>query len=369
MTEFGLPVDFSYQYKKGLITMTKKRTLASRPPMECMDRIRDILHRSRQQALQAVNSAMVRAYWEIGREITEEEQKGQDRAEYGAHVIRELANKLSKEFGRGFDARNLWYIRNFYVAFPKVNALSSQLSWTHYRQLSKEEKPAARSFYQKECIQARWSTRELERQINSLLYERLARSKDKKGLLALSNRGHEVFQPSDLIKDPYVLEFTGLPESALFQESELEQALMTHLQKFLLELGKDFFFVARQKRITIDGDHFYIDLVFYNRALRCFVLIDLKVGRLTQQDVGQMMLYTGYYEAENMKEGETPPIGLILCTDKNDAAVKYTLSKSSSKIFAAKYKTYLPSEQELIKVIQRERHQIEQEQILKDLKK
>jgi predicted nuclease of restriction endonuclease-like (RecB) superfamily len=333
---------------------------------ECFERIREILTRSRNQALQAVNSAMVQAYWQIGQEIVEEEQRGKSRAGYGDQLIRELSAKLIRDFGPGFKVRNLWYMRSFYESFPKVHALRAELTWTHYRLLTKVSKPEARIFYQNECAQSRWSTRELERQINSLLYERLARSKDKKGLLALSNQGHEVTQPSDLIKDPYVLEFTGLPEPPHFQESELEQALMTHLQKFLLELGRDFFFVARQKRITIDGDHFYIDLVFYNRALRCFVLIDLKVGRLTQQDVGQMLLYTGYYEAENMAAGESPPIGLILCTDKNDAAVRYTLSKSSNTIFASKYKTILPSEEELVKELKKERELIEHEQSLQD---
>jgi len=280
--------------------------------------------------------------------------------------VQDLAKKLSHEFGRGFDARNLWYIKNFYESFPIVNALSSQLSWTHYRFLSKVSRPEARSFYMQECIKARWSTRELERQISSRLYERLARSRDKKGLLALSNEDHEIFNPMDLIKDPYVLEFTGLPEdNRKHQESELEQALVEHLQKFLLELGKDFFFVARQQRITIDGDHFYIDIVFYHRKLRCFVLIDLKTGKLSHNDIGQMLLYTGYYEKENTDKDENPPIGLILCADKNDAAVKYALSESQRKIFTSRYQTYLSTEKELTDELKRERFQIEQELRLK----
>lgn len=204
---------------------------------------------------------MVKAYWEIGREIVEEEQRGRDRAGYGEFLLIELAKDLSKEFGKGFTERNLRHIRSFYEAFPIRNALSSELSWTHYRILSKVTRLEARSFYTTECLHARWSTRELERQISSLLYDRLARSKDKEGLLALSREGHEVFTPTDLIKDPYVLEFTGFPENQKFQESDLEQALMDHLQKFLLELGKDLFFVARQQRITVDGDHSYINEV------------------------------------------------------------------------------------------------------------
>ena len=219
--------------------------------------------------------------------------------------------------------------------------------------------PEAREFYATECAKARWSTRELERQISTLLYERLALSTDKDGLLALAAEGHQPYRPEDLIKDPYVLEFTGLPQSTRLTESDLEQALMDRLQTFLLELGRDFFFVARQKRLTIDGDHFYVDLVFYHRRLRCFVLIDLKVGKLTQQDIGQMLLYTGYYEAEEMQEGENPPVGLILCTDKNDAVVKYTLSQTSQPVFASRYKLYLPTEEELQSELRRERDSLE----------
>ncbi len=217
----------------------------------------------------------------------------------------------------------------------------------------------ARSFYEVECIKAGWSVRELERQICSLLFDRLAKSRDKKGLLALANKGHEVFQIEDLIKDPYVLEFTGLPEPPQFTESQLEEALITSLQKFLLELGHDFMFVARQRRITIDGDHFFIDLVFYHRTLRCFVLIDLKTGKLTQQDVGQMLLYTGYFKTEETHPDENPPIGLILCTEKNEAAVRYTLSDTTRKVFAAKYQMHLPTVEELTEELQRERAALE----------
>jgi predicted nuclease of restriction endonuclease-like (RecB) superfamily len=329
----------------------------------CLARIRGVLAQSRHKALMAVNAAMVEAYWNVGREIVEEEQRGADRAKYGIGLIDELAARLSEEFGGQLSARNLRYMREVYLAFPIWNAVRSKLSWTHYRLLSRVQKQLARDFYMNECIKSRWSTRELERQINSLLFERLALSRDKDAVVKLSAEGHEPFTALDLIKDPYVLEFTGLPERGSFQETDLEQAIMDRLQSFLLELGRGFFFVARQKRLTIDGDHFYIDLVFYHRTLRCFVLIDLKTGKLTQQDIGQMLLYTGYYEKEEMAEGENPPIGLILCTNKNDAAVRYTLSQTTQKIFAARYQLYLPTEEELRAELIRERHAIEMEDL------
>lgn len=327
-------------------------------------RISDILKSGRNQALQAINAEMVRAYWEIGREIVEEEQRGQTRADYGARLLEALSKQLTQEFGKGFDRTNLQYMRAFYNAFPIRDALRLELSWTHYRILARKPTPESRSFYEVECIKANWSTRELERQIASLLYERLALSRDKAGLLQLAEQGNEIFQPSDLIKDPVVLEFTGLPQSSRLLESDLEQALMDRLQDFLMELGRDFFFVARQKRITVDGDNFYIDLVFYHRTLRCFVLIDLKVGALSHQDIGQMLFYTGYYEAEEMREGENPPVGLILCTDKNDAVVRYTLHNANPQIFASRYQLHLPTEAELRTALQQERQRIEQERSL-----
>ena len=337
---------------------------------ECLARVRTILQSSRRQALQTVNAVMVEAYWQIGREIVEEEQRGQDRAAYGTRLIEELSQALTQEYGKGFNARNLWYMKDVYLAFPILNALRSEsqgwLSWTHYRLLARVGKTAARAFYTAECAKARWSTRELERQIASLLYERLALSTDKAGLLALAEQDHEPYRPEDLIKDPYVLEFTGLPQSPNFTESDLEQALMDRLQAFLLELGRDIFFVARQKRITIDGDHFYVDLVFYHRRLRCFLLVDLKVGKLTQQDIGQMLLYMGYYEAEEIREGENPPVGLILCTDKNEAVVRYTLSQTDQAIFASRYQLYLPTEEELRTEIRRERDTLEVEKALRE---
>lgn len=322
---------------------------------ETIARIRDLLAAARRDALVAVNAAMVHAYWNVGREIVEEEQRGKHRADYGSRLIETLSAQLTVEFGEGFQARNLRFMREFYRAFPNWNAVRSELSWTHYRLLSRVANSEARQFYLLEAIAARWSTRELERQIASFLYERLAASRDQEGVRRLAAQGAEPFSPTDLLRDPYVLEFIGLPERGVWQESDLEQALIDRLQNFLLELGRDLFFVARQKRLTIDGDHFYIDLVFYHRTLRCFVLIDLKTGKLTQQDVGRMLLYTGYYEAEEMREGENPPIGILLCADKNEAVVRYTLSRSVQQVFAARYQLHLPTEEELRLELVRER--------------
>lgn len=366
--------------------------------LDYVERIREILTSARDQSLKAVNATMVAAYWYIGKEIVEEEQKGKKRAAYGEAVIEALAANLQKEFGKGFSKAHLKSVRQFYSVYsnrePAIrytpssqsktkienmlqsleiieksrigytvcsqsDALSSELSWSHYRLLMRVSRSEARSFYEVECIKAGWSVRELERQIASLLFDRLARSRDKKGLLALARKGHEVFQIEDIIKDPYVLEFTGLPEPPQFTESQLEDALITSLQKFLLELGQDFMFVARQKRVTIDGDHFFIDLVFYHRTLRCFILIDLKTGKLTQQDVGQMLLYTGYYKSEETHADENPPVGLILCTEKNDAAVRYTLSDTTRKVFTSKYQMHLPTVEELTEELKRERAAIE----------
>ena len=233
--------------------------------------------------------------------------------------------------------------------------LHPNLSWTHYRTLLRVEKTEARSFYEIEAIDNDWSARELERQINSLLYERLALSKDKPGVMRLAKKGQEILQPIDVFKDPVVIEFLGLPESPRLVESDLETALLDNLQAFLLELGKGFAFVSRQQRLTLDGDHFYIDLVFYHTILKCFVLIDLKTGKLTHKDLGELQLYVNYYDRERLSEGDNPTLGLILCTDKNDAVVKYTLgAEQSPKTFASRYKLFLPSEEELREEIRRE---------------
>jgi predicted nuclease of restriction endonuclease-like (RecB) superfamily len=335
-----------------------------KPSHHIYKQIREILSRARSLAWQTVNYEMVCCYWEIGRVLVEDEQKGRERADYGKGLLAEIAKKLSAEFGKGFDERNLRNMRSFYLAYPIRNALRSELSWTHYRILLRVERPEARMFYENEATNAKWSTRELERQIASLLFERLALSRDKAGILELAQKGHEVRQPEDLIKDPYVLEFAGLRHDGHFYEKDLESALISRLKDFLLELGKGFAFMARQQRITLDGRHFYIDLVFYNRLTRSFVLIDLKVGDLTHQDLGQMQMYVNYYQREMTIEEENPPIGIILCSDKSDAVVRYTLPEDNNRIFASRYKLYLPSEEELAAEIMKERHALELEQRL-----
>jgi predicted nuclease of restriction endonuclease-like (RecB) superfamily len=322
---------------------------------DALERIRLILSSARASVLQVVNLQMIRAYWEIGREIVEEEQRGATRAEYGLYLLKTISVQLSKEFGRGFDESNLRHTRNFYLSYPIWDAVRPELSWTHYRMLLKVSRSEARAFYEQESILARWSTRELDRQIHSLLFERYAKSRDKAGLLRLTNSDASASEPTDLLRDPFVLEFTGLPERGTWQESDLETALLQKLQSFLLELGRDFFFVAQQKRITVESEHHYVDLVFYHRTLRCFVLIGLKVGKLTSADVGQMLAYTGFYETFEMREGENPPIGLILCTNTTSTTAKYALRKHEQQVFAARYQTYLPTEQELQAELERER--------------
>lgn len=330
------------------------------PVTELAGRITTIIETARNKVQSVVDHEMVRAYWEIGREIVEDEQKGEKRAEYGKAVIEGLAIELTSRHGKGFDRSNLWNMRSFYMAFPILDALRRELSWTHYRQLLKVEEPQKRSFYEIEAAANNWSTREMERQMNSMLFERLALSRDKEGVMTLAREGQVLREPTDLVKDPYVLEFLGLPQSEQLYEKELESALLEHLQKFLLELGKGFSFVARQKRITLDGDHFYIDLVFYNYILKCFVLIDLKIGKLAHQDMGQMQMYVNYYTREMMNDGDNPPIGILLCDSKSDAVVRFTLPEGNNQIFASRYKLYLPTEDELRTELMKDRKLIEQ---------
>jgi predicted nuclease of restriction endonuclease-like (RecB) superfamily len=296
---------------------------------------------------------MVEAYWNIGKKIIEQ-QGGKDTAKYGQGLIQELSKQMTKDFGKGFTVTNLKYMRQFYLTFPNGHALRGELSWTHYRSLMRVENENARNFYLEEAIKSNWSTRQLDRQINSFFYERLLSSQNKeevsKEIMKLEKRK----TPEDIIRDPYVLEFLGLESDTDFYESDLEQALTTHLQKFLLELGRGFSFVARQKRFTFDGRHFRVDLVFYNYILKCFVLIDLKIGDLTHQDLGQMQMYVNYYKREMMNEGDNPPIGIVLCADKSDSVVKYTLPEDEKQIYASKYKLYLPSEKELINELNKE---------------
>ena len=323
--------------------------------------IKTVLEKARSKSFKAVNTIMVRAYWSIGKIIIEQEQKGKVKAGYGEYLLINLAERLTKDFGKGFDESNLRYIRKFYMVFPIRDALRHELSWTHYRLLLRVENHEVHAFYETECANSHWSTRELERQINSLLFERLALSRDKKGVMCLASKGHEIQKPEDIVKDPYVLEFLGLEKHEKYLEKDIEQALIDKLQQFLLELGKGFSFVARQQRITLDGDHFYIDLVFYNRLTRCFVLIDLKVGKLTHQDIGQMQMYVNYYKRTQMVEGENEPIGILLCAEKNKAVVKFTLPEGQKQIYISRYIPYLPTEEELKTEILREKELIEME--------
>lgn len=329
--------------------------------------IKKILINSRNKVYQTANFAMVEAYWNIGKAIIEE-QGGKEKAEYGTGLLQELSKQMTKDFGRGFTVANLKNMRQFYLKFPNGYTLRSELSWSHYRLLMRVEDKTAREFYMQEAVKSQWSTRQLERQINSFFYERLLSSKNKDKVRQEIQHLEPAKKPEDIIRDPYVLEFLGLSPNEDFYESDLEQALITHLQKFLLELGRGFSFVARQKRITFDGRHFRIDLVFYNYILKCFVLIDLKVGDLTHQDLGQMQMYVHYYERELMNEGDNPPIGIVLCADKSDSVVKYTLPENETQIFASKYKLYLPSEEELVKELNQEYQVLESEMKSETLK-
>lgn len=293
----------------------------------------------------AVNSAMVQAYWEIGEQIYLACGEN-DRAEYGKGLLRYLSEKLTSEFGQGFTVRNLRNMRQFYLAYPKRHTLCTELSWSHYRILMRIDDEKRRNWYTEECAKSGWSVRQLERQINTLFYDRLLASKDKGPVKNEIQKAEPKPEYEKIIRDPYVLEFLDLPANPHFYERDLEQGLIDHLQKFLLELGRGFCFEARQKKISFDGRNFYIDLVFYNYILKCFVLIDLKLGDLTHQDLGQMQMYVNYYTRELMNEGDNPPIGIVLCADKSDAIVKYTLPEDNKQVFAAKYMTCIPSEEE-----------------------
>jgi predicted nuclease of restriction endonuclease-like (RecB) superfamily len=315
------------------------------------DQIRRVLLDAQRSVSHAVNIAMVQAYFEVGRLIVEDEQHGEARAEYGKETLAHLSKRLTLEFGRGFSRQNLQNMKQFYLSFQNCQTLSGKLSWSHYTLLMRLDNEQARNFYLKEVESENWSVRELDRQINSLLFERLALSRNKEKVKALSEQGQILESPRDLVKDPYVLEFLGLHEQAAYTEKELESALIDNLQSFLLELGKGFTFVARQKRITLDADHFYVDLVFYNRLIHSFVLIDLKIGKLTHQDLGQMQMYVNYFDREFRAKDEERTIGIILCHDKKETIARYTLPENNTQIFASKYKLYLPTEDELVREV------------------
>ncbi len=322
------------------------------------ERIRSEVEKARQKVYATVNLTMVETYRNIGKQIYEAQDKS-ERAEYGKGLLKFLSQKLTKEFGKGFTVTNLKYMRQFFMAFPNSHSLSDQLSWTHYRMLLKVEDEKVRNFYLEECEKSNWSTRQLERQINSFYYQRLLSSQDKDNVRDEIHTLEKGIDAKDIIRDPYVLEFLGLEQTPNLYEKDIEQGLINHLQKFLLELGRGFSFVARQKRISFDGEHYYIDLVFYNYILKCFVIIDLKLGKLTHQDIGQMQMYVNYYTRELMNEGDNLPIGIVLCADKSDSVVKYTLPEGNNQIYASKYKLYMPTEEELKRELVREQEVLE----------
>lgn len=319
--------------------------------------IRAILAQARQKAYGMVNTAMVEAYWQIGQRIVEEEQKGKDRADYGTFLLTELSKQLANEFGKGFAVANLRNFRQFYLTFPEFPiryAARSELTWSHYRLIMRVENPLARDYYITETAEQNWSTRQLERNINSFYYERLLKAPTQQTAVGYTTPANQ-YHPTDFIKDPYVLEFLQTPESPDLSERELESAIIQKLQQFLLELGKGFAFVGRQFRISTETSHFYVDLVFYNYLLKCFVLFDLKTGKLTHQDIGQMDMYVRMFDDLRRGDDDNPTVGIILCSAKDETVVKYSVLKESEQLFASKYRLILPTEEELKAELERER--------------
>ncbi|SKB87821.1 Predicted nuclease of restriction endonuclease-like (RecB) superfamily, DUF1016 family [Soonwooa buanensis] len=319
--------------------------------------IQDIKHliaQSRERAVRAVDFQRTVLYWHIGERIFNEEQQGKERADYGNYVIKYLSEQLQPEFGSGFSYRNLHWYRQFYRTFPIVNSLRSQLSWTHYRLLLRLENEDKRDYYIAETVKNNWSVRQMERQINSQLFERLLLSNDKESVLAVARNEKLPVTPQEIIKDPMVLEFLGLRRESTYYEKDLEQAIITNLQDFLLELGNGFSFVARQKRIHLDGDDFFVDLVFYNRLLQCFVIFEIKTHKLSHEDLGQLQMYVNYFDRVEKVEHEKPTIGVLLCADKNNAVVKFSLPENNKTIVASQYELILPTEEQLLTEIKKE---------------
>ena len=322
------------------------------------DNIKELVISSRNRVYTAVNTEMLNLYCNIGKAIMEIQQ-GDERASYGETVLEKLSEKLIAEFGKGFSKRNLERMRKFYIYFPIATTVSSQLSWSHYLEIIKIEEESKRNFYIKESVSSGWSVRELQRQIASLLYERLLISADKNKILELAEKGQELKECKDLVKDPFVLEFLDIKENTDYLETDLEKNILKHLKEFLLELGKGFMFVGSQVRLTLEEDHFYPDLVFYNRLLKCFVIIDLKLGKVTHQDIGQMQMYVNYYDREIKSNDENPTVGILLSTEKNKTVVKYTLPEDNKNIFSSSYKLHLPTEKELIDAVEEEKKNLE----------
>ncbi|MEZ5534841.1 MAG: PDDEXK nuclease domain-containing protein [Thiolinea sp.] len=328
--------------------MTDKHELQNKPDYQgLVNSISDQLNQGQHQAVKLVNQAMLQTYWQIGKYIVEFEQNGHIQASYGKQLLQQLSRDLKHRYGRGFSRSNLQYMRLLYVHYPNYQTLSGKLSWSHYTELLSISNDVARSFYEQQCAQEGWSVRELKRQTQSALFERLALSKNKADILALAQTGQSITIPKDVIKDPYVFEFLDLPERNQYREAELEASLISKLEQFLLELGKGFAFIGQQYRITLDNTHYYIDLVFYHRILKCFVLIDLKTRKVAHQDIGQMNMYLNYFKAEENMPDDNDPIGIVLATDKDEILVEYATGAISNSLFVSKYQLYLPDIEEL----------------------
>jgi predicted nuclease of restriction endonuclease-like (RecB) superfamily len=312
-----------------------------------INEIGNLLQKGREQVAQSVNTILVQTYWLVGRHIVEFEQGGKEKAEYGSFLFEQLSKDLTQLYGKGFSRANLLYMRKLYLTFPKSETLSNVLSWSHYFEILRSDNELEINFYTRQSEKENWSVRELKRQMKSMLFHRLALSKDKKGVLELAGQGQEIQKAEDILKDPYVLEFLNIPENHQYLESELEEKLISNLQNFLLELGKGFTFEKRQYRISISGKHFYVDLVFYHRILKCFVLIDLKRGEVTHQDVGQMNLYLNYFKKELNTDGDNPPIGIVLGADKDHVLIEYATESIGNQLFISKYQLYLPDKKQL----------------------
>jgi predicted nuclease of restriction endonuclease-like (RecB) superfamily len=318
--------------------------------------VSELIQEARKQVASQVNTALLATYWNVGRLIVEDEQNSEHRAEYGKQVLKELSKRLTEAFGKGFSRANLQWMRLLYIKYPICQTLSSKLSWSHYCELLGISDDAKRSFYEQECINARWSFRELKRQIDSSLFERLLLSDgqaNKEKVLQLAAKGVEINRPSDIIKDPYVFEFIGIPENKPMMESDLERMLVRGIEDFLLELGRGFMFVGTQQRVTMNNTHYYVDMVFYNKILKAYVLIELKRTKLTPEAAGQLNMYLNYYATEVNDEGDNPPIGIILCTDKDSLTAEYALGGLSNQIFASKYTLCLPNKEQLIAEVER----------------
>ena len=344
------------------MTTDKEHTTLATPIREqFVNDIRQIIVQAQQNAVRSVDSCRVQMYWHLGKRILEEEQDGKMRAEYGTYLIKNLAKRIEPEYGSGFGERQLERARQFYRAYPIPSAVRSQLNWSQYRMLIQIPDHDKREYYELEAVNNAWTGRELQRQIDSMLYERLLLSNDKEAVLAVARKERIPETPQEIIKQPTVLEFLGLKLEAAYYEKDLEQAIITHIADFMLEFGKGFSFVARQKRILLEDDEFFADLVFYNRLLRCFVVVELKTGELTHQDLGQLQMYVNYYDRNEKLPEENPTIGILLCTRKNDTLVRTTLPQDNKTILASEYQLYLPSEEQLIKEVNEVKAQLQRD--------